>query len=472
MKKRKELDALVSNGKCRGQKKTVSSGANCPSSQELLDGSDTSDTEELSIFRARKSLNGRKASRFYVACMPLCMLTLVTASVVGSAMLIWMHLGLKQEVDMLRNYFRKVESGTRKTPEEFHQIHSRLNFVEGNSTLNKESLMKMGETISALNKDIESLRKTTDNLSKSIAAAPQIETLPQTVQSLQQSVASIGSKITDLDTVVKEMKEQTSSISKNVQTKMDGMQKKVEILSNLSQAATSQPSVQSFTGDELEHLEGLVDDLNKTLYFKFQSASESLHHNHMVIHTLKNKSEVVDERLDVLERKIVEEIPAQINEIVPVKINETIDSLMSTKWNETYFKNMSVKDVLEQLDKYQELLTKNFNQSDKNGNRSIEEYAVIDHMRQQQQNISTQVEKLWQYVYQLRTEQTLTASQLKNISSTIQDIRQALNTSDATSYANTKDPKLSSTTPTYTAVTDSSQAPSKTSDKSLSTISL
>ncbi|XP_022253552.1 uncharacterized protein LOC106469346 isoform X2 [Limulus polyphemus] len=274
MKKRKELDALVPNGKlCKRVKKTTSFGS--ASAHELLANfSDTSDIEDFPALHSQR-VGCRKGSPL-AACLPLCLFILVSTSVVTAGTLIWLHLGLRQDLDLLRNHLQKVEAGNKNTPEALHSIHSHLKKIEKNVSILGTDFKKIVNDISSLEKQVEQLKQTTNSLKESIAAAPEIKELPKDVSSLSENVASFGSRITAMEATVKDVKSQQSSIQSsqggitqtisNLEAQFQDLSNKTEKLSHPADKlqTTKLMEGQQILRDELLRVADAVDILNDT----------------------------------------------------------------------------------------------------------------------------------------------------------------------------------------------------------------
>ncbi|XP_054706432.1 EF-hand calcium-binding domain-containing protein 14-like isoform X2 [Uloborus diversus] len=240
MKKRKELDALVSNGKI-GSSKRISCGkkgsGSCSAHELLRHDTDSSDMEDFSILQPRRKGRKKHGNRFCLTsvCLSLCQFILVTTSCLVSGALIWLHIGLREDIDLLRAHLQKVEAGNRNTPEALHVIHSKLKQLDSNVTMLYIEVRKNIADIDNITSEIKVLKDVTNNLKESIAAAPAIQQLPKDVHSLSESVASFGSKMTALESNVKELKDQQSSIqttAQNLSGELDNMKIMMQEITN------------------------------------------------------------------------------------------------------------------------------------------------------------------------------------------------------------------------------------------------
>ncbi|XP_076343692.1 uncharacterized protein LOC143243851 isoform X5 [Tachypleus tridentatus] len=206
MRKRKELDALVPNGKL-GKRVSQTPSSRSASAHELLGNfSDTSDIEDFSVQKPRRHVCRKGSSG--AACLPLCLFMLVTLSIIAGGTLAWLHLGIRRDLELLRNHLQKVEAGNKNTPDALDSIHSQLRGLESNVSTLVANLKKIVSEVSTLGTEMEKLEQTTKILRDSIAAAPEIKELPKDVSSLSENVASFGSKIAAMETTVSDLQNQ------------------------------------------------------------------------------------------------------------------------------------------------------------------------------------------------------------------------------------------------------------------------
>ncbi|GFU05936.1 EF-hand calcium-binding domain-containing protein 14 [Trichonephila clavipes] len=242
MKKRKELDALVSNGKI-GSSKRINCGkkasGSCSAHELLRHDTDSSDIEDFSILQPRRKGRKKHGSRLCITsvCLSLCQFILVTTSCLVSGALIWLHIGLREDIDLLRAHLQKVEAGNRNTPEALHVIHSSLKQLDSNVTMLYIDARKSMADIENITSEVKLLKETASSLKASIASAPAIQQLPKDMHSLSESVANFGSKLNAFESNVKELKDQQSNLQttwQNLSGELDSMKLTVQDLTNSS----------------------------------------------------------------------------------------------------------------------------------------------------------------------------------------------------------------------------------------------
>ncbi|XP_019645571.1 PREDICTED: uncharacterized protein LOC109486261 isoform X2 [Branchiostoma belcheri] len=234
MKKRKELDALVS-GKLTKKKRE---------GHELLrsTGSDSSDLEEFSL-PVRKAGFSKRHSRCRLctrSCFPLCIFVLMTACIITSGGLVWMHLDLKKDLDNLREHLARVEQSEMAMPGQLEELKQKQKHQD-----DRVELLSTGDTglsvankhLAQLDKQIAKLNKTTLSISASVSSSQKLVALPTTVEDLSKQMASIGSEIESM----KEEMATTTSTQRQLLQQVDNMRAELEQIKR-NEAVTDVPS--------------------------------------------------------------------------------------------------------------------------------------------------------------------------------------------------------------------------------------
>ncbi|KAK8770259.1 hypothetical protein V5799_013276 [Amblyomma americanum] len=238
MKKRKELDALVS---CRA---TAPRAASQHSVQELLrkgaaaaaggnggHGSDSSDVESSYAVLASYRSAAAPPVRWW-AWLPVWLVLLI--GVAGA--LVWLHLALRQDVDALRTRLHRVDVDGKKLPAQLHDLHSQIKGLEQNLSSTAAELHRTAADLVALAKQVAELKATTGSLQESVASAPQIKGLPSAVTDLKQNVANLGSQVSSLENGLQALKEQHTSLQA-LRKDLDQIKEQVQRAGNSSSSA-------------------------------------------------------------------------------------------------------------------------------------------------------------------------------------------------------------------------------------------
>ncbi|XP_022235173.1 EF-hand calcium-binding domain-containing protein 14-like isoform X4 [Limulus polyphemus] len=329
MRKRKELDALVPNGKL-GKRANQTSSSRSASAHELLGNfSDTSDIEDFSVQKSKRHV-GRKGSNG-AACLPLCLFVLVSLSIIAGGTLAWLHLGIRQDLDLLRNHLQKVEAGNKNTPDALHSIHSQLRGLENNVSTLVANLKKIVSEVSTLGTEIEKLEQTTKTLKDSIVAAPEIKELPKDVSSLSENVASFGSKIAAMETTVSDLKNQQSFLQvsqeeltqavTNIEVEVHELSNTTEYLSN----PTAQIQITQLSEVQL----ALRDSQIMELYHNITSHLQTLAPKK---NTLKGKKE----QLELQQNDLQQMVDNSVNNALRNKLNDLLTAGVVTSTDVTW----------------------------------------------------------------------------------------------------------------------------------------
>lgn len=333
MKKRKELDALVSS-------RATALTSRVPAShsvQELLKrnnrDSDSSDLESsytvLASYRSGTCRLRATSEKLRRACrhgcsmswawLPICLVLLVGAA----GALVWLHLGLRQDFDSLRARLRRVDAENKNRLEELQKIRLNIRELKLNLTNTASELQEMSTALGLLTKEVTELKTTASNLQESIASAPQIKGLPNAVKDLKQNVANIGSQVSNLENRVQGLKEQHTTVQ-TLQKDMEQLKDSVQRVANLSSPEDHgvlrplddlKQNVLKSVSDTKELLEQRLDALEtgvRTLNTTTDSVLESLERQQEQVEKLQNSS-----------HSISAEVPA------PEVLQKVLDKLVS-----------------------------------------------------------------------------------------------------------------------------------------------
>ncbi|XP_071119678.1 EF-hand calcium-binding domain-containing protein 14-like isoform X2 [Haliotis cracherodii] len=283
MKKRRELDALVTNGKLPRRKSK--------SGHELLrsNDSDSSEVEEFSVPNGKQ--NGKKWIGFCPcsSCVALLVFVVMTSCLIACGGLIWMHFELKRDLDNLRERLIAVESRNQGAPEEFQKYHSQIQSI--NRTVQDmrtgaRGMDKITKNLTTITTQLSSLSQTTDGLKESLKAAPELKDLPKKFDTFTSSVASMGSDIqvakNDLSTL--------TEFQKSAEQQLQDLTKRVKDMESKPVSAVSGPNVQpgrekgsaaidQTQANTLQMLNQLTQDINKlnlSLVAKIEEVNSSL----------------------------------------------------------------------------------------------------------------------------------------------------------------------------------------------------
>ncbi|XP_048801467.1 EF-hand calcium-binding domain-containing protein 14 isoform X2 [Lagopus muta] len=227
MKKRKELNALIGLAADGRRKKPAKKGSGHRLLRTEPPASDSESSSEEDEF-ATAGGRGRCAKADYIRCCkfcyPLCAFVILAACVVACVGLVWMQVALKEDLDVIKEKFRTMESNQKTSFQEIPKLNEDL--VQQQKQLEQIEtgelgLAKVWINITEINKQISLLTSTVNHLKTNVKSASDLISLPVTVEKLQKTVATIGSTLTSVSHDVE-----------NIQTAIEEYKKFIEILQN------------------------------------------------------------------------------------------------------------------------------------------------------------------------------------------------------------------------------------------------
>ncbi|XP_042729900.1 EF-hand calcium-binding domain-containing protein 14 isoform X2 [Lagopus leucura] len=227
MKKRKELNALIGLAADGRRKKPAKKGSGHRLLRTEPPASDSESSSEEDEF-ATAGGRGRCAKADYIRCCkfcyPLCAFVILAACVVACVGLVWMQVALKEDLDVIKEKFRTMESNQKTSFQEIPKLNEDL--VQQQKQLEQIETGELGLgkvwiNITEINKQISLLTSTVNHLKTNVKSASDLISLPVTVEKLQKTVATIGSTLTSVSHDVE-----------NIQTAIEEYKKSIEILQN------------------------------------------------------------------------------------------------------------------------------------------------------------------------------------------------------------------------------------------------
>ncbi|XP_030062152.1 EF-hand calcium-binding domain-containing protein 14 [Microcaecilia unicolor] len=293
MKKRKELNALIGlAGDGRRKKTKKGSGHRLLRTEPPASDSESSSEEDEfgQPGEARAHFSKGDYLRCCKICYPLCAFVILAACVVACVGLVWMQVALKEDLDILKEKLRAMESNQKSSFQEIPKLNEDLlikqklleNIKSGDMGLNK-----IWVNITEMNKQIALLASAVSHLKANVKSASDLLTLPNTVEELQKSVATIGSTLTSVhqnvetfQAAVDEQKTKMETLQHDVAELVTQGSKNAQERSPSSTVApgfNNQTQSETFRQDILS-LHITLDDINATLV-QFQKQNDLVHQN-------------------------------------------------------------------------------------------------------------------------------------------------------------------------------------------------
>ncbi|XP_018429981.1 PREDICTED: EF-hand calcium-binding domain-containing protein 14 [Nanorana parkeri] len=186
MKKRKELNALIG---LAGDGKKKGGGGHHPLLRAPDTDSDT-DTEDYGTVTERHGRCGRGGvMQCCKVCSPVCAFIVLAACVMASIGLVWMQIALKENLYLLREQMRAVESSQRNSVQEIPKIKEDLigKQKQLDEVVSGElGLHRLWTNITDMNKQISQLSSAVSQLKANLKSAADLINLPKKMEELQK----------------------------------------------------------------------------------------------------------------------------------------------------------------------------------------------------------------------------------------------------------------------------------------------
>ncbi|KAK6180099.1 hypothetical protein SNE40_012310 [Patella caerulea] len=429
MKKRRQLDALVSNGKLPRRKSK--------SGHELLRSND-SDSSEIEEF---SSPFGKKGGCRFISCgtcspclVLIAFITLV-ACIVASAGLIWMHFELKRDLDNLRERLLTVESQNKQGGGDVVKLQTDLSAVNKSLETYKLLNTKLLTNLTSLDSKYKKLIDTSSTLQKSLENIRNLEKLSQ-IETLAETLAGYGS---DLKNLKKELTAKTDDIIKrltSLETANKGDVKKSD--SSMTSSSSSTPEI-AHLQQQIQSLNHDIDQMNTTLLQKYDHFNTT-----------------IAQKVSLLENstlKLIQEINSKSTDssVPAVKTQDGVKD-----------KEMNVTGRVASLSNLTALvynLQSNLSQLQTDHSMFYDINHTLDELKTQTvssiQNLNVTVVKMNKEVDQLFTKLTDNTNKLHIVDKTVEGIKQYLGAKDNITSSSSLSTATSSSfiTPPVTSVT-------------------
>ncbi|KAF7485158.1 Hypothetical predicted protein [Marmota monax] len=238
MKKRRELNALIGlSGDSRRKKPKKGSSSHRLLRTEPPDSdsdSSSEEEEEFGVVGNRSRFVKGDYLRCCKICYPLCAFVILAACVVACVGLVWMQVALKEDLDILKERFRTMESNQKSSFQEIPKLNEEL--LSEQKQLEKIESGELGLNdvwlnITEMNKQISLLTSAVNHLKANVKSAADLISLPTTVEGLQKSVASIGNTLNSVHLAMEAIQKTVDEHKKTVELlQIDMMSDRTAIL--------------------------------------------------------------------------------------------------------------------------------------------------------------------------------------------------------------------------------------------------
>ncbi|XP_076086803.1 uncharacterized protein LOC143057381 isoform X1 [Mytilus galloprovincialis] len=345
MKKRRELDALVCNGKVRRKSK---------SGHELLrTESESSEIDEFSI-AAQKTLFRNRGRSSCTSCKTAMIFLMVGTCLIISSGLIWLHFDMKNSIQILQDKLILVEQKNKDSTLEVGKFQPQIDKLK--TTLqnvksdDSQKFSKLDDQIDTLTKSSDSIKsamtvKSQDELNKKLEQLSQIPIISKSVAGIGSEVQNLKSQLEALNTFKLSAEKQISDLTeKNLQ----------------SDDRESKPFVQDNNEDwskKVESLQQTVAELNMTLWKRMDTMDLVLNGHQTKFEMLDNSTAHIQQQL--LQRLTpgtagtgttgtLNQIPEDVQKQIETQVKQLVQEMMPNRTEDS--SDSSLMSILSNMD--------------------------------------------------------------------------------------------------------------------------
>ncbi|XP_013219997.2 EF-hand calcium-binding domain-containing protein 14 isoform X3 [Ictidomys tridecemlineatus] len=310
MKKRRELNALIGlSGDSRRKKPKKGSSSHRLLRTEPPDSdsdSSSEEEEEFGVVGNRSRFVKGDYLRCCKICYPLCAFVILAACVVACVGLVWMQVALKEDLDILKERFRTMESNQKSSFQEIPKLNEEL--LSEQKQLEKIESGELGLNdvwlnITEMNKQISLLTSAVNHLKANVKSAADLISLPTTVEGLQKSVASIGNTLNSVHLAMEAIQKTVDEHKKTVELLQSDMNRHFSNWTNGSNKIIPAPSATSEL-DNKTHSENLKQMSDRAAILKRESLDQGANRTDIIKTQNIKKEESPNSQVSKLREKL------------------------------------------------------------------------------------------------------------------------------------------------------------------------
>ncbi|KAG3283086.1 EF-hand calcium binding domain 14, transcript variant X2 [Ictidomys tridecemlineatus] len=310
MKKRRELNALIGlSGDSRRKKPKKGSSSHRLLRTEPPDSdsdSSSEEEEEFGVVGNRSRFVKGDYLRCCKICYPLCAFVILAACVVACVGLVWMQVALKEDLDILKERFRTMESNQKSSFQEIPKLNEEL--LSEQKQLEKIESGELGLNdvwlnITEMNKQISLLTSAVNHLKANVKSAADLISLPTTVEGLQKSVASIGNTLNSVHLAMEAIQKTVDEHKKTVELLQSDMNRHFSNWTNGSNKIIPAPSATSEL-DNKTHSENLKQVSDRAAILKRESLDQGANRTDIIKTQNIKKEESPNSQVSKLREKL------------------------------------------------------------------------------------------------------------------------------------------------------------------------
>ncbi|XP_052775713.1 uncharacterized protein LOC128213732 isoform X2 [Mya arenaria] len=246
MKKRRDLNALVSGGKVKRKHSS--------SSHELLryNGSESSD-EDCKVLSRKIEGPGLCST-----CTSVLAFLLLMACLLITAGLAWMHVEMRKDLEALRITLQAVESRSASNGDNTQKLLLQVSSM--NKTIQEQTKMLQTLTlnISNINNTVQAVSGEVSLVTEGLKLAPELKLLPDKLVTLSSTVAKMGSDVEGM----KDKVDASDLFMKTTNTRLGDIDTEIHNL-NQSQAKPSDQPDNSVSPEVAKMIQDLTKEMTK-----------------------------------------------------------------------------------------------------------------------------------------------------------------------------------------------------------------
>ncbi|XP_033737240.1 EF-hand calcium-binding domain-containing protein 14-like isoform X2 [Pecten maximus] len=273
MKKRRELDALVGNGKSRRKSK---------SGHELLrSDSESSEIDEFSLSAQKSFMRNKGHGSAGCSCITVFGIFLVGTCLLACVALLWMHFQMKRDLDEMRDKISSVESRNQNGLGDYQDLRNKVQTVnqtiQGIKAGGVTETTRMNQRLTNITNKIHQLSMTTESLQDGLKAAPEIKQIAMKVPVVVSTAAKLGVNVKSMQATVNDLLD----FQKQTETELKTLMESVSKVAPTTSPGDSPNRNRDFEEDILSKFNAMTQTLafvNSSLWSKIDILQQEVSH--------------------------------------------------------------------------------------------------------------------------------------------------------------------------------------------------
>ncbi|KAJ8305293.1 hypothetical protein KUTeg_015838 [Tegillarca granosa] len=395
MKKRRQLDALVSNGKLRRKSK------NGQEHELLRSDSESSEIDEFNIATQKSYIRHRGSlASSCSTCLVVFGIFLVGGCILTCIGLIWMQFQMKQNLDNIRHRIATVEGRNQDNLENSQSVHSQIQAI--NKTVQSyktgtNGLDQIVKNLSDITNKIAALNTATESIKVGLKAAPELKQIPTKLKAVSESVTSLGSDVETLKGQVEDLKKEKEVVEMKLKELEDKYKAAVDPKETSPSKESGSDFNPDFTGDILQKYDNVSKSLvkvNTTIWNRLDFLQTQLTAHKDKFALVDNITELIQKEINILKT----EIPPKSTDSTSQESSKNKDQSVSAN-GQNLVTEEQVAVILNDLLNKMGLLNRTLDDGNKDSN-------TLDSLLEKVDNVTFIVTKLKEQFTKMKSETT------------------------------------------------------------------